>query len=346
MKPKMIQRQLSLTGLDATHKAVEAAMREQAEMEGRALFPNILSRKLNQVSTIQSLMAEEADQIAFFHSGFCISGSGLPHACPQDPNAIWTRENGRFSIMVQSGVVKDPETGEAVRCGIPYGTRARLLLIHLQTEGRNNRVVNMGDSLSAFLRSLGIQVTGGENGSITAIKKQFIRIARCSFTICFDDQSADGVRRTVIEDTQIMSGMEMLQNSNGAWKGVVELSPKFHEQLREHAVPLSKRAISSLSGSSLGLDLYTLFAARLRRLSKPLELDWMTLQTHLGSEFKDARSVGRKVRDVLPLVQIAYPEARFKVGVHSITLLPSDPAVPERTMIPGHKFHLIEGTAD
>ena len=65
-----------------------------------------------------------------------------------------------------------------------------------------------------------------------------------------------------------------------------------HEHLREHAVPLDKRAIAHLSGNSLGLDLYALLAYRLPRLKQPVHLRWAALQEQIGSEesaMKEAR---------------------------------------------------------
>jgi hypothetical protein len=98
-----------------------------------------------------------AEDLSFLHSGLC--QTCLPHSRPTEYHTIWRRQSGRFSLMVQPGVV---DSGEKPRhVGVPYGPKARLILIHLQTEGLRSRTVNLGASFSAFMRSLGLAVTGG-----------------------------------------------------------------------------------------------------------------------------------------------------------------------------------------
>ena len=106
-------------------------------------------------------------------------------------------------------------------------------------------------------------------------------------------------------------------------------------------MPLSRRGISHLAGNSFGLDLYSLFAHRLRRLTRPLHLNWQNLQSHIGADYASSKAIARRVREVLPEVRVAYPEADVDITTYGLTLKPSKPAVPERTIIPGHRFETI-----
>src|SRR3712207_636558 len=86
-----------------------------------------------------SIMAAvpDADELAFLHSGLC--QTYLPHARLPSNQAVWTRSSGRFSLIVQPGLVDDrprmlrgrqptPVEQEAMFVGVPYGARARLIL--------------------------------------------------------------------------------------------------------------------------------------------------------------------------------------------------------------------------
>ena len=115
---------------------------------------------------------------------------------------------------------------------------------------------------------------------------------------------------------RIVEGLDLWNASREDWSGEVELSVQFHEHLREHAVPLDKRGIAILSGNSLGLDLYALFAYRLPRLARELHLSWSQLQDQIGTEYSEGWLSARKVREVMPQVRTAYPHARVEITRH------------------------------
>src|SRR4051812_42759354 len=142
----------------------------------------------------------------------------------------------------------------------------------------------------------------------------------------------DGSERTIVSDSKIVDGLELWRSATGEeWAGTVELSERFHEHLREHAVPLDKRGIAHLSGNSLGLDLYALFAYRLPRLSRDVHLRWAHLQAQLGAELKEAKELARRVREVMPDVATAYPHANVELMATGLLLKPSRAAVPKTT---------------
>ena len=218
----------------------------------------------------------EFSDIAFLHSGLC--QTHLPHSKPSQDHALWRRDSGRFSLIVSPGALAVP--GRETRyVGVPYGSRARLILIYLQTEGLKSRTVSLGKSLSAFMRSLNLAVTGGRNGTINAVREQSMRIARCSFSLQWTTSDVRG-ERTIITDSRLVEGLDLWKSNQDAydWNAEVQLSEKFYEHLREHAVSLDKRALALLSDKFLGLDLYALLAYRLPRLTKPLVLRWSALQ--------------------------------------------------------------------
>lgn len=328
-----IASQLELHGLEETRRRMSAESAIGSERE----------KLLQQVDMTHTLMTElpGADDLSFLHSGLC--QTCLPHSRPTSNIAVWRRSSGRFSLIVSPGIVDEappaargrqptPVEIERMYVGVPYGSKARLILIYLQTEGMRSRTVSLGPTLSAFLRSLGLPVSGGPRGSIRAIREQSLRIARCTFTMQWTDVDANGAERTLISDSKIVDGLELWRSAKGEeWTGTVELGARFHEHLREHAVPLDKRGIAHLSGNSLGLDLYALFAYRLPRLSKEVHLRWTNLQAQLGAELRETKELARRVREVMPDVATAYPHANVEVTATGLLLKPSKPAVPKTT---------------
>lgn len=309
--------QLELLGLEGTKRVAMAAGATLAEK----------SRIARRLETTHEMLATlpTADDLAFLHSG--LAQTCLPHSRPADDKALWCRQSGRFSLIVQPGVIDD---GRVVRhVGVPYGSRARLILLHLQSEGLKSRTVSLGPTLSAFLRSLGLPVSGGPRGSIVAIREQCLRIARCTMTMQWTGRTEAGDERTLIADTRIVDGMELWRSTSGQdWCGTVELSERFHEQLRQHAVPLDRRGIAHLAGNSLGLDLYALLAYRLPKLQRETHLRWSALQAQAGSNERKAFNLAYRVRAVMPDVLTAYPHAKVDFTPHGLLLRPSPPAVP------------------
>lgn len=267
------------------------------------------------------------EDLSWMHSGLC--QTALPHVAPKSNTQVWERRSSRCALIVEPGTVRDADTGQHVYVGVPYGPRARLIMIYLQTMGVHDRMVPLGRSMSAWIRSLGIAVTGGQRGTIAAVKEQILRIASCSLKLEWTDADADGGEITTLERTQIVRGLRLWAERPGRekWPTHVELSHEFHAHLREHAVPLDKRAIAMLSGNSMALDLYTLLAYRLPRLSEPAYVPWTQLMGQFGSDCQTVRNFALKIRRVLPDVLSVYDGARVEEGKHGLVLQPGPAAV-------------------
>ena len=322
-----LHHQLELIGIEEARRIADSA---QAKA--------VVSRARSLLDMAHDLLTDlpGADDLAFQHAGLC--QTCLPHRRPKSNHTVWRRQSGRFTLFVRPGVATErPTTGgtDEDYVGVPFGPKARLIMIFLQTEGVKSRTVNLGKNFSSFLRSLGVPNSGGPRGAIGQVKEQFRRIAGCSFTLAWDGE--DG---TTFSNSQIVDGGRLWNMSSSDWSATVELSEGFHNYLTRHAVALDKRAISLLQNNSLGLDLYALFAYRLPRLKGELRLSWEAMQGQIGSEYTQMRDLARHVRSVMPDIKVAYPHANVEVGKGGLLLRPSKPSVP-RTQVQG--FKLIEG---
>ena len=99
-----------------------------------------------------------ADDIAYLHT--VLWQAGLPYR-PTDLRR-WQRRQGAASLLIEAGSALDPRTGDFVELGLPHGERPRLILIHLSTEAvrTSSPTIDVGGSLTAFARSIGVDTNG------------------------------------------------------------------------------------------------------------------------------------------------------------------------------------------
>lgn len=325
-----IHRQLELLGLDGAIEQVRARTQSSVQTDDRKVIP--LEREIERLKAAHTVMSALPDHedLVFLHSALC--QTALPHRRLASDDEIWSRSAGRLHLMISPGVIHDPETNRTRRVGVPYGNYARLIMLYLQSKGRESRFVELGPTMSSWMKSLGLKVTGGEKGTIKSFKEQSLRISRSEYTIQWDGPETGSASK--IKDQRIVSDAQLSLWSQGdpeaSWSGAIELDESFHLHLREHAVPLDQRAIRFLSNNSLALDVYTFLAYRLRRLPKgrPLRLSWEAFLAQSGSA-GSSFEFGRQVRAVLPNVLAVYPEARVDEVRGGLVLHASPPPVPE-----------------
>ena len=84
------------------------------------------ARQRSLVDVAAEILASESNDFSTTYAGFCLTS--LPH---RDPHMrIWERKNGR-SLLVEAGRIS--EGGRWLECGLPFGSKARLILLYMQT---------------------------------------------------------------------------------------------------------------------------------------------------------------------------------------------------------------------
>src|SRR3954464_4430178 len=111
-----------------------------------------------EVEAAVAYMADEEGGIGFLYSGWC--QAALPHRRLPDADG-WQIQSERTILIVEPGMRAGP-AGKPVPVGVPYGSRARLILIFLQSEAikSHSREIELGGSLRAWLARLGIPQGG------------------------------------------------------------------------------------------------------------------------------------------------------------------------------------------
>jgi hypothetical protein len=324
------QRQLSLDDNFESRRLV----REQIENYGVEVTAQLArsNAEKRRIETAAAMMADDGSDPGFLHSALCMVS--LPSRKPSDETVEWFRTNGRVSLTVNSPPVRLPD-GTRQLFGIPYGPRARLIMIYLQSESVKNKspIIRMGDSLSDWMRSVGIEhITGGKKGSITQTYEQAKRLGFATFSLVWTkpDGSGYGIipNRTIIDKMDLWKGGDPAQGV--LWPSEMHLTQPFYESLREHAVPFPKEAIKHIKGNPLAIDLYVFLVYRLRRLSKNVLIPWQELHVHLGAEYHRLRDFKRYALPALQLAFAAYPDARVEPLEGGLLLKPSRPAVSSR----------------
>jgi hypothetical protein len=117
---------------------------------------------------------EEAGGIGFLYSGWC--QAALPHRRLPDSEG-WQVNSERVTLIVQPGM-RPTTAGTPAPVGVPYGSRARLIMLYLQSEAlrTGSREIELGRSLRVWLGKMGIP-PGGK--SIAGVRNQAERLSRC-----------------------------------------------------------------------------------------------------------------------------------------------------------------------
>ena len=142
------------------------------------------------------------------------------------------------------------------------------------------------------------------------------------------------VKGTVIEGLDLWVSKDERQRV--LWPSVVQFSQRYFESLLTHAVPLSEAAVSRLSHSAMGLDVYTWLAQRLHRVdsAKPAFVPWTSLQEQFGQGYDRLRDFRRVFQRTLKHVKAVYHDAKFTVdekGMRLLNSLPPSPAATSRS---------------
>lgn len=275
------------------------------------------------IEAAHAFMSAEEQKTSFLFSGWC--QTALPHRRLKD-DEVWTLSTDHVTLMVEPGSVQDANK-TVRRVGVPYGSRARLILLYLQSEAikTNSREIELGRSLRSWLGKLGVPI-GGK--SLKEVREQSLRISRCRMTFQIVSAGKVGFVNQNIVDTAIFS--DALE---GDLLDTVKLSETFYAQLRQHCVPLQETAISAISNNSMALDVYCWLAYRLHVLDKPTPITWSALHAQFGAGMAERRHFKEHFISCLRLAMAVYPEAQVDIERACLVLRPSSPPVPPKRVL-------------
>lgn len=291
--------------------------------------------KLVEASATIMGSAPEGEDIAFLHSTFC--QVGLPRSRPK--GQTFERKSGNAAIRLEAGTLWDGQ--DYVQQPLPYGTKPRLLLLHLIRSflRTSDRTIDLGDSVRDFLENtLNINASGGRNGGMTGFKEQIKAFAACRMVIGYNMPS--GAVRTrpaerIVEEFEAWPELASKTGQRSLWPSSITISPDFAASIQKASVPLDARAIRAIQDSALALDLYAWLAHRLHRLDRPTLLHWTSLREQFGQEIADPRNFKRNFTKAMRDVLAIYPQAKVEDVFGGIRICPSLPPVTKTLVAVG-----------
>jgi hypothetical protein len=204
----------------------------------------------------------------------------------------------------------------------------------------DGRVVQLGDSLNAFLREIGMQsATGGRHGSITRVRKQIQALAGSIISV--EVKGGDDT-----EGFWAFAGVPFAEHTFLAWSqrdpdycqasfgSTLTLSQQMYTAMKDGGVPIDARSLNALrkyggsgSGGAFTIDIDTWLAHRLPRVARPTVVTWAQLALQFGSQYGRPRAFKENFVKQLPVVLTVYPGADVAVLDHGLLLKYSPPPV-------------------
>lgn len=283
-------------------------------------------------------MGDEEVGIGFLYSGWC--QAALPHKRLAD-DAVWKVQTERVTLMVEPGRRNLP--GDDTQfCGVPYGSRARLILLYLQSEAlrTNSRDIALGKSLHAWLGRLGIPI-GGK--SFKDVREQADRLSRCRLTFHVQQGGRAGLINQNIVDAAMF--VDDTSSQESLFVETARLSETFFEQLKKHPVPLEEAAIRAISNNSQALDVYCWLAYRLHVLPQARTVSWPALYGQFGASYKKLAHFKMRFADSLKVAVAVYRDADVELDVKGLIIRPSRPPVaPKGVALPRLLVARVQGS--
>jgi len=311
--------------------------------------PRILSPvKKRLIEKSVAIDGNATDSITFHHSILC--QTSLPYRNPGQAR-VWERRNGNAFLMIEAGKALDPAQEKFVELPLPFGIKARLILMHLDSEAirLQQPEVEVEGSLTAFVRK--ILTTSRDKGTapngreIKTFKEQLSALSASNIRLAFMDG-----RRSVNVNTRIVDAFDLwfskYPQQQTLWPSTIRLSSEYFESLMNHAVPLDERAIGAMSHSAMALDIYARLAQRLHRVDRynPQFLPWTALKEQFGWHYARMRDFRRVFEQSLDIVWSQYPGARFALDDEGIALRNSPPPIKGRVgLVTGLEQPLANG---
>lgn len=300
------------------HQLITQVGRDQA----KALQTDPDRRSLIDIAA--AVLEDERQDLGITYSGFALTA--LPHRRLPDDQP-WERKGHRIRLLIEPGRL--PVRGGGFKLyGVPYGSRARMILLYLQTRAlqTDNREVELGRSMHEWLDRMGLSV-GGQ--TYRDIREQASRISACNLTFAWEDTNTIGFEK----DSIVKGGIHLSAsdpNQANIWEDRVLLSDAYFRELKAHPVPIWEPALKHIQNNSTSIDIYIWLAYRLHVLSRTTSLSWPAVFEQFGPGYARLRDFRKRFLDALQLALAVYPDARVEVDEQGLTLHPSPPPIPER----------------
>ena len=236
-----------------------------------------------------------------------------PHSKPVE--LFFERTNGAFTLTMMA----------PPKVGLPYGSVPRLLMAWLTTEAvrTKTRELILGDSLSGFMRQLGMVPTGGRWGSITRLRTQCHRLFASTVSCIYRQQRVAAETGFRIADKHILWWDPKNPDQPDLFGSFVILAESFFREIVERPIPIDMRALKALSRSPMQIDIYVWLTYRMSFLRRDTTIPWPLLENQFGAEYKRTRDFKAAFLEHLKSVLTVYSAAKVAPSDVGLRLRPS-----------------------
>ena len=284
------------------------------------------------IESAADIQRNQADEIAFQHTVLC--QTGLPYR--ETSARRWERRNGKVFLEIEAGRALDPKTEKYIDLPMPYGPKARLILIYLCSAAIHGQspIIDVEATMTRFLRKLqGRDPNGPE---IRKFKQQISSLAAATIRMATVFEG-----RSLQVNNQLVHKFDLTLKKTDAsqrvlWPETVELTMDFFNTLKDHAVPLDHRAVAALAHSAMGLDVYAWLAQRLWRIQGKSDalVPWVSLHEQFGQGYKHIRQYRKVFLETLKDVMTQYPSAQVTPTPEGLILKKSPPPIATNLLTP------------
>lgn len=274
-----------------------------------------VERLITEALAIETESAQEAGALGFMARAMV--QATLPHR--KVASNEFERRNGAFTLSLMA----------PARIGLPYGTVPRLLLAWLTTEAvkTQSRELELGDSLSGFMRELDLVPTGGRWGSITRLKDQTRRLFAATVSASYDGADRHAEMGYRLADKSMLWWDAQAPDQAALWRSTVTLTEQFYREIVEHPIPVDMRAIKALKRSPMALDIYCWLTYRASYARKATTIPWAALAMQFGAEYGRTRDFKAAFLTEMRKVSVVYAEAKVEATDAGLILKPTTPHI-------------------
>lgn len=303
-------------------------------------------------------MAEIRDDdgldIAYMSKSFCCCGLPLRRQFERDKItrkavepareiSVFVRNDDRFSFTVNGRVIALPSEkhgGIQIPIGVPYGPRARLIILWLTTQSRmtGSRWLELG-RIGDWLDSVGMS---NHPDTAAQAKEQLIRLSFSLFTMAYVDKDK---KQELFKDCTLIESRVFAQDDlahYGAGEiaklrfpvGIELTQQAFNHFTGPDVIPVGMDAIREISNNALAIDLYLYLNFLLPSIpgDSTVLLSWKKLVKQFGSGETVNRF--RAVFDSsIEKALVAYRNADVRITDDGLELRYSPPAGSRRTLV-------------
>lgn len=278
------------------------------------------------------LLGAPTDPLSVLYQHSVLCQTCLPFRDPGEASRTWERSNGSVKLKVLAGEAMHPESGEFVPVGLPFGPKARLVLMHINQQAllSQSPVIEIEETLTRFVRRMLRLSTDGR--TIRVVKDQLARLSASSIRLGLLRQG-----QAITVNSQVITAFDIWFPKNERqrvlWPSTVQLSLDYWESLKHHAVPLDETAIGALTHSALALDIYAWLAQRLHRVpeSGGTLIPWPMLYQQFGVGYGRLEDFRKSFKVALRQVIAVYPRARVELDGRGMLAKHSQPPIPYQT---------------